>query len=81
VLLELVVWVGGSCGSAVVRGCWADGGPTELGNLVLLCGRHHRLIHHSDWHRGVVNGRAEFYPPRYIDAQQRPRRNTLHLRN
>jgi hypothetical protein len=24
---------------------WADGGPTALSNLVLLCRRHHRMIH------------------------------------
>jgi len=24
---------------------WADGGATELGNLVLLCRRHHRYVH------------------------------------
>jgi hypothetical protein len=24
---------------------WTDGGPTDLNNLVLLCGYHHRLIH------------------------------------
>jgi hypothetical protein len=24
---------------------WTDGGPTNLNNLVLLCGHHHRLIH------------------------------------
>ena len=24
---------------------WADGGETKLGNLVTLCGHHHRLIH------------------------------------
>jgi Domain of unknown function (DUF222)/HNH endonuclease len=51
---------------------WADGGPTELGNLVLLCGRHHRLIHHSDWRCAIVNGQPEFYPPRYIDTNNDP---------
>lgn len=24
---------------------WADGGPTDLDNLVLLCAHHHRLVH------------------------------------
>jgi 5-methylcytosine-specific restriction endonuclease McrA len=24
---------------------WADGGPTSLDNLVLLCRRHHRMAH------------------------------------
>jgi len=24
---------------------WADGGPTDLDNLILLCGRHHRAVH------------------------------------
>src|SRR5204863_3548833 len=26
---------------------WADGGPTDLRNLVLLCRRHHRMVHHG----------------------------------
>lgn len=29
----------------------ADGGPTSLENLVLLCGRHHRLVHRHGWTR------------------------------
>ena len=28
---------------------WVDHGPTSLANCVALCGRHHRLLHHSDW--------------------------------
>jgi hypothetical protein len=28
---------------------WAHGGPTALGNLVLLCRRHHRLVHEGGY--------------------------------
>ncbi|HEX4755754.1 MAG TPA: HNH endonuclease signature motif containing protein, partial [Candidatus Dormibacteraeota bacterium] len=28
---------------------WADGGPTEIGNLVSLCRRHHRVVHERGW--------------------------------
>ena len=28
---------------------WIDGGATDLENLVLLCGRHHRMVHEGDW--------------------------------
>ena len=28
---------------------WASGGATKLGNLVLLCGHHHRTIHQTPW--------------------------------
>ncbi|HEY3260670.1 MAG TPA: DUF222 domain-containing protein, partial [Pseudonocardiaceae bacterium] len=57
---------------------WADGGPTNLNNLLLLCGRHHRLVHHSDWECAIVDGRPVFYPPKYVDPLRRPRRNTMH---
>jgi hypothetical protein len=37
------------CGVRVAEGHhvrhWANGGPTTLGNLVLLCRRHHRAVH------------------------------------
>lgn len=42
----------------------ADGGPTELWNLVLLCGHHHRVVHRDGWtvgHDG--HGRFAFTPP------------------
>ena len=28
---------------------WADGGETKLGNLLLLCSHHHRLVHEEGW--------------------------------
>jgi hypothetical protein len=28
---------------------WADGGPTDLDNLILLCGYHHRFLHEHCW--------------------------------
>jgi hypothetical protein len=28
---------------------WADGGPTDLDNLVLLCHAHHTLLHEGGW--------------------------------
>jgi uncharacterized protein DUF222/HNH endonuclease len=62
---------------------WTDGGQTTLDNLVLLCRRHHRLIHHptAGWQvRLGPDQRPEFRPPPTIDPQQRPRRNLLHLR-
>ena len=29
---------------------WGDAGPTNLDNLILLCGVHHRWVHERDWH-------------------------------
>ena len=28
---------------------WADGGPTDAGNLLLVCLRHHKLLHERGW--------------------------------
>jgi hypothetical protein len=28
---------------------WIRGGPTDLPNLVLLCYRHHWMVHEGDW--------------------------------
>jgi hypothetical protein len=28
---------------------WIDGGPTDLENLITLCGYHHRLVHEHRW--------------------------------
>jgi hypothetical protein len=29
---------------------WANGGPTTLNNLILLCRHHHRHVHEGHWH-------------------------------
>jgi hypothetical protein len=58
---------------------WADGGPTSLGNLVLLCGHHHRLLHRSGWQvRIAPDELPEFIPPEFIDRRRKPRRNNVH---
>src|SRR3954468_17522014 len=58
---------------------WADGGPTELGNLVLLCAHHHRRLHRSGWQvRIAADGLPEFLPPAFLDKRRKPRRNNLH---
>ncbi|AVP70479.1 HNH endonuclease signature motif containing protein [Prescottella equi] len=52
---------------------WADGGPTDLDNLVLLCRYHHQLLHHSHW--GVRIGADRhpwFTPPSTVDPYKKP---------
>ena len=41
---------------------WADGGETALSNLVLLCRRHHRLVH-DRFGVEMVHGRPRFLRP------------------
>jgi Domain of unknown function (DUF222)/HNH endonuclease len=61
---------------------WADGGPTSLANAVLLCGRHHRVIHRGEWIVQIgPHGYPEFTPPHYIDRERRPVRNNIHRRS
>ncbi|MEQ0559542.1 DUF222 domain-containing protein [Amycolatopsis sp. NEAU-NG30] len=58
---------------------WSEGGPTELGNLVLMCAHHHRLLHRSGWEvRIAADGLPEFLPPTWLDRRRKPRRNNLH---
>jgi hypothetical protein len=56
---------------------WADGGPTALENLTLLCREHHTLVHHSRWKIVMDKGIPTFIPPSYIDPQMKPRTNPL----
>ena len=42
---------------------WADGGKTELSNLVSLCRRHHHAIHEEGWSISISDGAAVITPP------------------
>ena len=60
---------------------WCEGGTTCLANGVLLCGHHHRLIHHSEWQVYIAaDGMPEFIPPAHVDSSRTPRRNHYHRR-
>ncbi|TCO52389.1 HNH endonuclease signature motif containing protein [Actinocrispum wychmicini] len=57
---------------------WAQGGPTTMDNMALLCPQHHRLVHNSDWAVKMIDERPWFIPPTYVDASRTPRRNHIH---
>jgi hypothetical protein len=42
---------------------WADGGPTSLANLVLLCRRHHRFVHDYGFTIAETDSGLEFRRP------------------
>jgi hypothetical protein len=56
---------------------WIDGGSTAVGNLALLCDRHHRAVHHDGWQIQMIDGLPWFIPPAWVDSTQTPR---LHSR-
>ncbi|MGW9564559.1 DUF222 domain-containing protein [Prescottella equi] len=52
---------------------WADGGPTDLDNLVLLCRYHHQLLHHSHWDVKIGADRHPWFtPPSTVDPYKKP---------
>jgi hypothetical protein len=53
---------------------WLDGGPTELANMVMVCGHHHRTLHNQRWDIDMHNGRPVFTPPPpTVDIRRTPR--------
>lgn len=56
---------------------WAEGGATDLGELVLICAHHHRVIHADEWEVWFADdGYPEFIPPASIDPRRKPVRNS-----
>ena len=53
---------------------WADGGGTSLDNLVLVCGEHHRVLHHTPWQVRLDRDdrRPEYLPPLRVTNQEPP---------
>ncbi len=57
---------------------WARGGKTDINNLTLACGAHHRLLDKSDWETVMLkDGRPAWVPPASIDPARMP---ILHAR-
>jgi hypothetical protein len=57
---------------------WYLGGPTNLNNLQLLCGFHHRTYAKRGWRARMRDGVPEWLPPAWLDPDQKPVRNTAH---
>ena len=55
---------------------WWRGGKTELANLTLLCGYHHRDFLRCGWIVEIRGGVPVWIPPQWIDEERRPQVNT-----
>lgn len=53
---------------------WARGGPTDLGNAMLLCPFHHRRFDLDGWGLEQREGERWLIPPGWLDASRTPRR-------
>ncbi|HEX5089407.1 MAG TPA: DUF222 domain-containing protein [Nocardioides sp.] len=53
---------------------WVDGGRTCLDNLVLVCGEHHRVLHHTPWQVRLNpdDRRPDYLPPARLTSQDAP---------
>ena len=64
----------GRCQAAHIDAWWADDGPTDLRNGILLCPYHHRRFDQDGWSLTVEDGVPYFLPPPWIDPTGTPRR-------
>lgn len=51
---------------------WLDGGATDVDNLTLLCGYHHRSFEQRGWACRMIGSLPHWVPPRWIDPDQTP---------
>lgn len=55
---------------------WAEGGTTDLHDMVLICPHHHRVVHTENWDIVFADdGHPEYIPPATVDPRRRPLRN------
>ena len=57
---------------------WEHGGLTDLDNLTLVCGFHHREHERQGWECEMTDGAPVWLPPWWIDDDRTPLRNTTH---
>jgi hypothetical protein len=57
---------------------WTRGGPTDLDNLALVCGRHHTEVHQGTWELQMIDGIPWIRPPKWLDRGRRLLRNAAH---
>lgn len=52
---------------------WADGGPTSLDNLMLVCRRHHTIVHNTPWSVRIDRdtGHPVWTAPPKVDVRDR----------
>jgi hypothetical protein len=51
---------------------WTNGGPTDLYNLVSLCGFHHHLVHEGGWNVAISNDAVVWSDPDGMPATVEP---------
>ncbi len=56
---------------------WAEGGPTSLQNLVLLCAAHHRAVHNGQWAISITAAGVQVTRPSWADPPPVPDRAAL----
>lgn len=57
---------------------WETGGSTDLTNMTLVCGHHHRQFEKQGWDCLMIDSVPHWRPPAWIDPDRIPRRNTAH---